>query len=120
MHKTFFPSAARNATTYTSSEVSVAGYTGVKLYLTVSAVSSTGTVTPKLQGFSKTSGQWADIPGATFAAINTSVTTTLTLHPAITTVANVAVPQCPGDTIRAIAVVATSTVTFSLGADLIR
>lgn len=120
MHKRFFASAARNAAAYTSDAISAAGFAGIKVYLTVSAHSSTGTVTPKLQTFDKTGGAWVDLPGATFAAIGTDVTTTMTVHPAITTLVNVAVPQCIGDSIRAIATVATSTVTFSLSGDLIR
>lgn len=120
MHKTFFASAARDAATHTSPEVSAAGYSGAKLYLTVTSVSSTGTVTPKVQSFNKTGGTWVDIPGAAFSALGAASTVTLTIHPALTASANVAVAQCLGDTIRVLGTVATSTVTFSVGVDLIR
>lgn len=120
MHKTFFTLAARDAATHTSTEVAAAGYSGAKLYLTVSSVSSTGTVTPKVQSFNKTGSAWVDIPGAAFAALGAASTVTLTIHPSIAASANVAVAQCLGDTIRVLAPVATSTVTFSLGVDLIR
>lgn len=120
MHKTIFASAGRAAATHTSQEISAAGFVGAKFYLTVSAVSSGGTVTPKIQAFDKTGNAWVDITGASFAAATTAGTTVLSVHPALTTSANVTVPQLLGDSIRAVAVVATSTVTFSLSADLVR
>lgn len=120
MHKTLYSSAARATGLHTSVEISAAGFTGGKFYLVASPGTTGGTVLPRIQSYDKTSGNWVDVPGAIYAATGTSAGACLVVHPAITTTVNAAVPTVLGDTLRAISTVATASVTFSLGVDLIR
>jgi len=119
MHKTLYASAARTTGLHTSAEISAAGFSGAKFYLVVPAA-ATGTVQPRIQSYDKTGSVWVDVPGAIYAATGTSAGAVLVVHPAITSTVNAAVPTVLGDTLRAISTVATTTVTFSLGVDLIR
>lgn len=110
--------------TAVSQSITTEGFTGGLFFLDYSA--GTGTVTSftvALQTYDKTSAQWVLIPGASFAAVSTTTTLTLSVHPAITAAANVAVSQLLGGTVRARIVglaIGTASATLKLSAVLVR
>lgn len=120
MNKLILESTSRAAGTHNSAAITAAGYTGARLFVDIS-VHNGGTVTPKLQTFDQISGNWVDIPGASFAALSGSnQTKQLTIYPGVAETANEAVSDVLGDTLRVSATVATAAVTFSVGIDLLR
>lgn len=120
MTKVIFESASRAAATHNSAAFTAQGYTGAKIFVDVS-VHNGGTVTVKLQTMDQLSGNWVDITGATTAALSGSnQTVALSIHPALTGSANVAISQLIGNTCRAVATVAAAAVTFSVSVDLVR
>ena len=120
MNRTAFPAAARDAGTHTSGRISTSGYAGVRAFVNVSSVSSTGTVTVKLQAVDELTGTAVDIPGATTAALGSTGMRTLSVRPGVAETANESVSDVVANTIQAVATVATSTVTFSVSLDLVR
>jgi uncharacterized membrane protein required for colicin V production len=117
-----------NTTVYSGTTVSQSitaeGFTGGLFFLDYSA--GTGTVTSftvALQSYDKTSDKWVLIPGASWAAVSTTTTLTLSVHPAITAAANVAVSQLLGGTVRARVVglaIGAASATLKLSAVLVR
>lgn len=119
MHKVIFESAARAAGTHNSAAITTSGYTGARIFLDVTNANG-GSVTPKVQVLDQISGNWVDLSGAAFAATSANGTSHLTIRPGIAETANVSVSDSLGNTIRVVATVATATVTFSIGIDLVR
>lgn len=114
MTTTLFASAARNAAAYTSADFSAGGKSNIRLVTDVTSVSSSGTVTLKLQGYDSLSNKWFDMHSATTAALGSAATTCLTVGSNVaSTVANINVGTPLSPLMRVIATVATSTVTFS-------
>jgi len=118
MQKDVFVSTSRAGGVHTSEAVSMAGFTGARLYLDYTA--GTGSTVVKIQAYNATGDKWHDVAGATFAAIATAGTATLACHPALTSTINVSQGVLLGDTIRAVATITTDPATFSLGMDCIR
>lgn len=101
MRKELLSTTVQSGTSFSQS-ITTEGYVGGIFFLDYSSGTGTVTgVTVALQTYDKTSGQWVLIPGASFAAASTTTTLTLSVHPAITASANVAVSQLLGGTVRA-------------------
>lgn len=114
-----FESAARTATAESKRQGS-GDYAGGIFTLNVTAVSGTApTLDVKLQHRDAATGNFIDIPGASFAQRTTAGADTLILYPSVGTVANRSVSSVLGDEFRAVATIAgtTPSFTFSLSFD---
>lgn len=113
-------SAARTAT-FNSEELSVAER-GIHLVLNVTASSgTTPTLDVKLQRKDQESGQWVDLPSASFAQKTGTGTDDLVVYPGIAETANRSVSDHIGGVIRAVFTIGgtTPSFTFSLAGFLL-
>lgn len=120
---TIFSSVARTVTE-NSIEFSTEGYLGGRFFLNITAASgTTPTLDVKLQTKDDVSGTWFDIPGAAFLQATAATgDQTLAIFPGVVAVANVAVNNILGSTIRAVATigaVANPSFTFTLSGVLV-
>lgn len=113
---TIFASAAVPAGTVTSAPIANPSSRGVRLFINITNANG-GTVTARIQNFDPVSQTWVDLAGAVTAALATNALTTLTVYPGVTETANVDVASSLGSMWRVVAVVATATVTFSIGGE---
>lgn len=115
MAKTLFNSQAYTVTT-NSSAVGLRKETKGGIFtLDITAVSgTTPSMTVKLQHLDQVSGQYVDIPGASFAAKTATGTDTLQVYPGIVATANRSVPLVLGDAVRAVATISGTTPSFTM------
>lgn len=114
-----FTSAARTAATTNSTDFGSGTFEAARFFLNISAVSgTTPSMTVKIQALDNLSGQYVDLPGASFAAKTATGVDMLTIHPAITPIANSAVSQLMPMSWRAVSSISgtTPSFTFSLNA----
>lgn len=117
-----FISAARSATTYTSDELFNPNCRGVRIYFDIT-VDNGGTVTASVQTRDPLTDKWVTITGGTSAAFGSAAQTrTLTIYPGLTAAAGTATTNTEVNNFlstswRLSIVVATATVTFSVGAE---
>lgn len=119
-HKEFTvaASAARTAT-LTGSDQTNEGWRGVVLTLDITAWNAT-TLDVKAQMKDATSGKYVDIPGAAFAQKSGTGTDTLVIYPGIGETANRSVSDVLPATWRIVGTQVGTSVTYSVGASLIR
>lgn len=87
--KNLFESVARAvAQAYVSGKQKTTDYRGIQVIIEVSAVTSTPSVVPKIQGMNENTGNW--YPILTGAAITATGTVVLRVHPDIEAVSNLA------------------------------
>lgn len=84
---TVYASAARTATP-TANELAAGSARGLHLVIDVTAVTSTPSVVPTIDGFDGLSGKWYNL--LTGSAITATGTTRLTIYPGAATIANAA------------------------------
>lgn len=113
-----FPSASRDAATYTSDPIQNHHAKGVRIFTSITDDGASGTVTVTIQVKDPVTDTWVALAGAVTAALtDTAQPAILTVYPGIVATANVAVPQHIGSHWRLSVVVASNAVTFSIGAD---
>lgn len=117
------PSLARAEETYNSASFASGGRRGIRLYVDATIEVGTATLDVKLQGRDVASGDWVDVPGASFAQISavTAAPVSLTVYPGVAETANESVSDVVPSAWRVVAVVGGTSVsvTFSVGADLL-
>lgn len=108
---------------YNSTAQASGGARGIRLYLDITAETGTATLDVKLQGRdSAGSGDWFDVPGATFAQKSATGSDDLVIYPGIAETANESVSDVLPSWWRVVGTVGASTadtLTFSVGADLL-
>lgn len=122
MDKTIFSSAARTSTENSSAVDSPRGFRGVVLHLDVTAASgTTPTLDVKIQGQDTLSGNWFDLPGASFTQKTTTGSDELYIYPGTAETANEKVSYSLPNNFRAVATIGgtTPSFTFSLGASFV-
>lgn len=117
VRKTVYASAARTATP-TANPLTMEGARGVHVVIDVTAVTSTPSVVPTIDGYDPLSGKWYNL--LTGAAITATGTTVLKIYPGITAVANGAASDVVPDVFRVVCTHADSdSATYSVAAHLV-
>lgn len=114
-----FASEARTASA-NSDAVSTFTAPGGVFFLNISAASGTSpTLDVKIQHKDPISGEFVDVPGASFAQKTATGTDSLTIYPGVAETANRSVSDILGDEVRAVATIGgtTPSFTFSLSFD---
>lgn len=113
---TLYTSAARTSTP-TAAEFHTQGAHGLHLVIDVSAVSSTPSVTPTIDGYDALSDSWYNL--LTGSAITATGTTVLKIYPGITAVANASASDVTPNVCRLVATHADGdSITYSAAAHL--
>lgn len=117
IHKTIYASAARSATS-SSSEQLMEGCRGLHLVINVSSVTSTPSVTPKIEGYSSLANVWYTVLEG--SAITATGTTVLKVYPGIAAAANASASDIMPDVWRVTMTHGDSdSITFSIAAHLV-
>lgn len=111
-----FGSSSRAADTYNSADQNLEDCRGTRIMLDVSAVAAGGTLDVKVQVKDRVSGNYVDLPNASFTQKVGTGTDELTIYPGIAASANRAVSSVLSMTWRVVATVAVAAVTFSITA----
>lgn len=115
---TIFPSAVYSVGTLNSIEIANPTAKGVRLFVNVTNFNG-GTVTVSIQSKDPVSGNWVNVPdGATTGSIASGTTNCLTVYPGLaesTTLPSVEVSDHLDISWRVVMVVATASVTLSVG-----
>lgn len=116
-HKTLYASAARTATPTATSQTTD-GARGGHFVIDVTAVTSTPSVVPTIDGFDSLSGKWYNL--LTGDAITATGTTVLKVYPGIAATANAAAADVIPDVFRLVMTHAdTDSITYSAAVHLV-
>jgi hypothetical protein len=113
-----FPSLSRTNATYNSGEMFNPDAKGLRLYIDLTSVGGAGTVTVTVETRDPVTDNWVSLDATiTTTALAAVATTTLTIYPGVTVVANKIFSAVVGTACRVKAVVGANAVTFSIGGE---
>jgi hypothetical protein len=113
-----FPSLSRTNATYNSGEMFNPDAKGLRLYIDLTNVGGAGTVTVTVESRDPVTDNWVTLDaGITTTALAAVATTTLTIYPGVTVVANKIFSAVVATAVRVKAVVGVNAVTFSIGGE---